>query len=244
MRSFLITCIRLLWIPQQNPSKTFKVLLDSTTWRRRNNFRKTLYVMWQSVLAAVVDTIKAMGFFSPIRFCTTLEIGRWCIPSISDQLHSLLYWALGRHTLLCLLTDDNQICAFFFFAFIYFAHIAPSVTELHVFYDELIRDIDTVFLRYVFHKSLKIDRQGTQSRFGNDFRMTGPLREESITLGITIQESVFFLFYWIPVGFPAQMSNNAYLWSSSLCAKKANLTGQWCKPLMFRDDSQHRVFRK
>ena len=42
MRSFLIICIRLLWIPQQNPSKIFKGLLDSTTGRRRNNFRKTM----------------------------------------------------------------------------------------------------------------------------------------------------------------------------------------------------------
>ena len=29
-----------LWIPQQNPSKIFKGLLDSTTGRRRNNFRR------------------------------------------------------------------------------------------------------------------------------------------------------------------------------------------------------------
>ena len=29
MRSFLITCMRLLWIPPQNPSKIFKGLLDS-----------------------------------------------------------------------------------------------------------------------------------------------------------------------------------------------------------------------
>ena len=47
MRSFLITCIRLLWIPQQNPSKIFKGLLDSTTGRRRNNFRKTIWDKWQ-----------------------------------------------------------------------------------------------------------------------------------------------------------------------------------------------------
>ena len=46
MRSFLITCMRLLWIPPQNPSKIFKGLLDSTTGRRRNNFRKTIWDKW------------------------------------------------------------------------------------------------------------------------------------------------------------------------------------------------------
>ena len=41
-KSFLITCIRLLWIPRQILSKIFKGLLDSATGRRRNNYRKTL----------------------------------------------------------------------------------------------------------------------------------------------------------------------------------------------------------
>ena len=42
LRSFLITFIWLLWITRQNLSKNFKGLLNSTTGRRRNNYRKAL----------------------------------------------------------------------------------------------------------------------------------------------------------------------------------------------------------
>ena len=59
MRSFLITCIRLLWIPQQNPSKIFKGLLDSTTGRRRNNFRKTIGTRLLYALRAALRAARA-----------------------------------------------------------------------------------------------------------------------------------------------------------------------------------------
>ena len=36
--------IRLLWIPHQNPSKSFKGLFDSTIGRHRNKFRKAICV--------------------------------------------------------------------------------------------------------------------------------------------------------------------------------------------------------
>ena len=46
LTSFLTMCIWLLWIPHQNLSKILKGLLNSTTGRRRNNYRKTL-CRWQ-----------------------------------------------------------------------------------------------------------------------------------------------------------------------------------------------------
>ena len=37
------TCIWLLWIPHQNFSKMFKELLNSTKWRHKNGYRKTIH---------------------------------------------------------------------------------------------------------------------------------------------------------------------------------------------------------
>ena len=85
--------MRLLWIPPQNPSKIFKGLLDSTTGRRRNNFRKTIYVRGELFMRSREGYF---GVYFP-SCAATREINtkitlEWVHKQFVTRVHTLFYF--------------------------------------------------------------------------------------------------------------------------------------------------------